>query len=133
MGECGCGHHGGYDYQLPAPDGKVYGFVVYGGCDYCDASAGVSIDLVNPEEEPEMLEHAEQLLANGPIDGIQVIHADDLLGAMKAFRGFRLDGYELDDDSFGSHERHRLIRIAVNETRFRAYKERNTPQEPGDE
>lgn len=47
MCECGCSE-GETRYTLPGPDGLFYVISLYGGCEDCDAPAGVIIEEIKP-------------------------------------------------------------------------------------
>ena len=49
MGQCGCGDYSA-DYQLPGPDGIIYAFDYYWGCDYCDVPPGWCVYRFTEEE-----------------------------------------------------------------------------------
>lgn len=62
MCECGCASFTA-DFQLPAPEGKVYLLNLRPPCPECDTPVGVIIERVDPKSEPhrDFMEHVPPL------------------------------------------------------------------------
>ena len=98
MCECGCGTFNGR-WKLKAPNKKWYVISIYGGCQNCDAPAGISIDLMSASECRERLAGSEDFVEIGnhsPNFGIPVLDINKMMPRLLA--ALKESGMKFDDD-----------------------------------